>query len=138
MASFKKKSSFSVEAGLKYFVLGSFSSALFLFGSSLIYGVTGTLNFEDFKDLFLNARPKEDLADSIEFLFGSSLIYGVTGALNLEDFKDLFLNARPKEYLADSIEFIPFESDLVQIASLFIIVSLFFKLAVGRRIRAAV
>ena len=131
MASFKKKSSFSVEAGLKYFVLGSFSSALFLFGSSLIYGVTGTLNFEDFKDLFLNDRPKEDLADSIEFLFGSSLIYGVTGALNLEDFKDLFLNDRPKEYLADSIEFIPFESDLVQIASLFIIVSLFFKLAVA-------
>ena len=27
MASFKKNSSFSVEAGLKYFILGSFSSA---------------------------------------------------------------------------------------------------------------
>jgi NADH-quinone oxidoreductase subunit N len=32
----------SVEGGLKYFVYGSVSSALFLFGLSLIYGLTGT------------------------------------------------------------------------------------------------
>lgn len=52
MASFKKNSNYSVDAGLKYFVLGSLSSGLFLFGSSLIYGFTGSTNFEDFKDLF--------------------------------------------------------------------------------------
>lgn len=40
-------SSFSTEAGLKYFITGSFSSALMLFGISLIYGVTGLYNFED-------------------------------------------------------------------------------------------
>merc|ERR1712066_591244 len=43
-----------VESGVKYFILGSFSSSLFLFGSSLLYGLTGTINFEDFKDLFFN------------------------------------------------------------------------------------
>uniref|UniRef100_A0A8E7IV20 NADH dehydrogenase subunit 2 n=1 Tax=Attheya longicornis TaxID=451786 RepID=A0A8E7IV20_9STRA len=52
MAAFKKNSTFSVEAGLKYFILGAFSSGFFLFGSSIIYGLTGSVCFEDFKDLF--------------------------------------------------------------------------------------
>jgi NADH-quinone oxidoreductase subunit N len=36
----------SAEAGLKYFVYGSVSSALFLFGLSLIYGMTGTTQLD--------------------------------------------------------------------------------------------
>ena len=52
MASMKKDSAFSVDAGLKYFILGAFSSSLFLFGSSILYGVSGTTNFEDLKNLF--------------------------------------------------------------------------------------
>jgi len=47
LAAFKKRSAFSTEAGLKYFILGAFSSGLLLFGSSLIYGFTGTTNFEE-------------------------------------------------------------------------------------------
>lgn len=54
MACFKKNSSFSVEAGLKYFILGSFSSSILLFGSSLLYCVTGSLNFEDYRDLYFH------------------------------------------------------------------------------------
>ena len=57
MAAMKKDSAFSVDAGLKYFILGAFSSSLFLFGSSIIYGVSGTINFEDLKNLlFLTNR----------------------------------------------------------------------------------
>ena len=52
LAAAKKDSSFSTEAGLKYFILGALSSSLFLFGSSILYGVSGTINFEDFKNLF--------------------------------------------------------------------------------------
>jgi NADH-quinone oxidoreductase subunit N len=52
MAALKKDSAFSVDAGLKYFILGAFSSSLFLFGSSILYGVSGTTNFEDLKNLF--------------------------------------------------------------------------------------
>ena len=52
MAAMKKDSAFSVDAGLKYFILGAFSSSLFLFGSSILYGVSGTTNFEDLKNLF--------------------------------------------------------------------------------------
>ncbi len=43
----KQHSSFSTESGLKYFILGSFSSGLMLFGISLIYGFTGLLSFSD-------------------------------------------------------------------------------------------
>src|SRR6201992_1690386 len=35
----------SPEAGLKYFVLGALSSGMLLYGCSLIYGFTGTVNF---------------------------------------------------------------------------------------------
>lgn len=52
LASFKRSSEFSTEAGLKYFVLGAFSSAFLLFGSSLIYGLTGLTNFSDLNILF--------------------------------------------------------------------------------------
>jgi NADH-quinone oxidoreductase subunit N len=48
-----KRDAFSSEAGLKYFVLGAFSSGLLLFGVSLVYGFTGTTNFDDLYSLFL-------------------------------------------------------------------------------------
>jgi NADH-quinone oxidoreductase subunit N len=35
----------STEAGLKYFVLGALSSGMLLYGASLIYGFTGTIEF---------------------------------------------------------------------------------------------
>jgi NADH:ubiquinone oxidoreductase subunit 2 (subunit N) len=53
LASFKKSSNFSVESGVKYFVLGSLSTALFLFGITLIYGLSGSIVFTDFKDFFI-------------------------------------------------------------------------------------
>jgi NADH-quinone oxidoreductase subunit N len=44
--AFEKTRRRSAEGGLKYFVYGSVSSALFLFGLSLLYGLTGTTQFE--------------------------------------------------------------------------------------------
>lgn len=44
LSCFNRKSSFSAEAGLKYFISGAFISGFFLFGCSLIYGTLGTLN----------------------------------------------------------------------------------------------
>lgn len=35
----------SQEAALKYFLLGAFSSAFFLYGASLVYGYSGSINF---------------------------------------------------------------------------------------------
>jgi NADH:ubiquinone oxidoreductase subunit 2 (subunit N) len=53
MAAFKRKSSYSIESGLKYFIIGALSSALFLFGSAIIYGCTGSLSFDDLQ-MFLS------------------------------------------------------------------------------------
>jgi NADH-quinone oxidoreductase subunit N len=36
----------SLEAGLKYLIVGGFGSAMLLFGSALVYGATGRLEFE--------------------------------------------------------------------------------------------
>ena len=47
--AFEKTRRRSAEAGLKYFVYGSVSSALFLFGLSLLYGLTGTTQFESIR-----------------------------------------------------------------------------------------
>jgi NADH:ubiquinone oxidoreductase subunit 2 (subunit N) len=52
LSSFKKNSSFSVHAGLKYFILGAIASCLFLFSSSFLYGLTGTINLEEVFSLF--------------------------------------------------------------------------------------
>lgn len=47
LASFNRGSIFSVEAGLKYFIAGSFISGFYLLGASFIYGALGTLNLHD-------------------------------------------------------------------------------------------
>ena len=52
MSAFKRNSSYSIESGLKYFIIGALSSALFLFGSALIYGCLGSLSFDDFQMFF--------------------------------------------------------------------------------------
>ena len=46
LASFKREDEKSTEAGLKYFVLSALATGLLLYGSSLIYGFTGSTNFE--------------------------------------------------------------------------------------------
>jgi len=42
LAAFFKDDKLSVEAGIKYFVFGAFSSALLLYGLSFLYGMSGT------------------------------------------------------------------------------------------------
>jgi NADH-quinone oxidoreductase subunit N len=37
----------SLEAGLKYLIVGSFGSAILLFGSAFVYGATGAIGFDD-------------------------------------------------------------------------------------------
>lgn len=44
LAAFDRRRSTSAEAALKYFLLGSFASAIFIYGVALVYGATGTTN----------------------------------------------------------------------------------------------
>ena len=51
LASFKKTSSYSIDAGIKYFITGAVSSAFFLLGSSLIYALSGSIYIIDLWNL---------------------------------------------------------------------------------------
>jgi NADH-quinone oxidoreductase subunit N len=64
LAASKKDSSFSMEAGLKYFIIGSFSSALLLFGISFIYLSTGTTNFTHIELLLFETIEESSLLNS--------------------------------------------------------------------------
>jgi NADH-quinone oxidoreductase subunit N len=45
MTAYHRRRAASGEAGLKYFILGSFSSAVFIYGVALLYGATGSTQF---------------------------------------------------------------------------------------------
>lgn len=61
LACSNKESSLSTEAGLKYFVLGSFSSGILLFGFCIIYGTTGLINLNDIFLLIENIKLEDDI-----------------------------------------------------------------------------
>jgi len=44
MSAFNRRDRRSAEAGLKYFLLGAFSTGFFLYGVALVYGATGSTN----------------------------------------------------------------------------------------------
>lgn len=50
LAGFDKSRPESAEAGLKYFLLGAMSAAFLLFGFSLLYGLTGSLDLNHISD----------------------------------------------------------------------------------------
>lgn len=47
MVAFERDSPVAAEAAMKYFVLGAIASGTLLYGMSILYGVTGTLNLAD-------------------------------------------------------------------------------------------
>ena len=46
LAGFRRKSAKSPESALKYFLLGSFATAFFLYGIALVFGATGTTHID--------------------------------------------------------------------------------------------
>lgn len=46
LAAFNRRQMSSGEAGMKYFILGAFASAFFLYGAALLYGATGSTNLQ--------------------------------------------------------------------------------------------
>lgn len=47
LAAMRLKNAKSEESGLKYFILGAFASAFFLYGAALVYGATGTTSLPE-------------------------------------------------------------------------------------------
>lgn len=62
----------SIEAAIKYFLLGSFASALLLYGIGLVYGVTGATDFET----IASAVSERGLAQHPLLLAGVALVAG--------------------------------------------------------------
>ena len=77
LASFRRNSAFSTEAGLKYFISGSFISGLFLLGASLIYGGLGTLNFNHLS-LLLSFSLNQELIHIKYFVLVGVLLVTIT------------------------------------------------------------
>jgi len=65
LASYRRTDDRSAEAGLKYFVLGALASGILLYGISLLYGFTGTIQFDGIAAAFMR-----DGTQSIGLLFG--------------------------------------------------------------------
>jgi proton-translocating NADH-quinone oxidoreductase chain N len=85
LAAYKRNSEFSGEAGLKYFILGAFSSGLLLFGMSLIYGFTGLTNFEELAKVLTGINAMSDSVSYNGILIGLlfitvSLLFKVAAA----------------------------------------------------------
>jgi NADH-quinone oxidoreductase subunit N len=57
MAGFARKNPRSNESALKYFLIGSFTSAVLLYGMALIYGATGSTDFVKIHSAFDPANP---------------------------------------------------------------------------------
>jgi len=55
LAGYHKTDGYSTEGAIKYFLLGSFSSAIFLFGLAFTWGVTGTTNIAGVNDALSTA-----------------------------------------------------------------------------------
>ena len=47
LAAFNRESKLSAEAGLKYFLLGAFATAILLYGMALLYGALGTTSLKE-------------------------------------------------------------------------------------------
>lgn len=74
LATFNYRSLYSTEAGLKYFTLSSFSTGFILFGLLLLYGVSGTLNFEELQKFLQTALNFTDWIWQLSF-FALLLIF---------------------------------------------------------------
>jgi NADH-quinone oxidoreductase subunit N len=59
LASFMRRDTRSAEAGLKYFVLGALASGILLYGIALLYGFTGTTQFQGIAAVLRVPTPHE-------------------------------------------------------------------------------
>jgi NADH-quinone oxidoreductase subunit N len=68
LTSFQRSRITSLEAGVKYLIIGALSTAFTVFGIALVYGISGTLDFGEL------AAVSEQLATNRIFLFGLLLV----------------------------------------------------------------
>ncbi|MES2547635.1 MAG: NADH-quinone oxidoreductase subunit NuoN [Pseudomonadota bacterium] len=58
LVAFDRDNARATEAAMKYFVLGALASGMLLYGMSMIYGMTGSLNVSEISSALLETNPK--------------------------------------------------------------------------------
>jgi NADH-quinone oxidoreductase subunit N len=74
MVAFDRDSGIAAESAIKYFVLGSMASGTLLYGMSIVYGVTGSLELAAIADTVHNG-----LGDNVGLIFGVAFIIVAVG-----------------------------------------------------------
>ncbi len=74
LVAFARKSSFSLEAGVKYLILGALSTGVLVYGIAWIYGATGSMSFEGIAKALGNPATSKPAA-----LFGAAMILAGLG-----------------------------------------------------------
>lgn len=68
LVGYLKRDNLASEASLKYILLGAFSSAMFLYGVTLIYGVTGTTTYDGLAQALATRGANSDAAVIVGFM----------------------------------------------------------------------
>jgi NADH-quinone oxidoreductase subunit N len=75
LVSFRRSQAASVEAGLKYFLLGAFASALYLFGTALLYTSSGTIGLDGLYQFVRDGSAAGHVGSGSDLaLYGAALI----------------------------------------------------------------
>lgn len=69
MVAFRRDNARSSEAAIKYFVLGALASGMLLYGISMVYGISGSINFADINRFLIDSG-----GDNIALLLGLACI----------------------------------------------------------------
>src|SRR5271166_1058892 len=69
LAGFRRNAASSSEASLKYFLLGSFATAFFLYGVALMFGATGSTNIDTITQALQNSQPQLLVFMAIALMF---------------------------------------------------------------------
>jgi NADH-quinone oxidoreductase subunit N len=80
LAGFKRESAYSTESAMKYFILGSFASAMLLMGMALTYGATGDLSLAAIGAQLTSAAATNDLASLGMLLMLAGFLFKVGAA----------------------------------------------------------
>jgi NADH-quinone oxidoreductase subunit N len=69
MVALYKESNAAAEAAMKYFVMGALASGLLLYGISMLYGVTGSIQIHDIGTLLTNMTSNQSMVVMLAMIF---------------------------------------------------------------------
>ena len=69
LAGFRRRVATSSEASLKYFLLGSFATAFFLYGVALMFGATGSTNIQDLSEILRSGQASPLVYGAVAMMF---------------------------------------------------------------------